>query len=260
LNTGIQDAYNLAWKLAMVIHGEAQPMLLDSYSAERRPVAAAVLRGTDAVTQAVMLRHPIGEVARNGLAAFLGQFDFVRQHVARGLSELGVNYRNSPMVAENRTGLISSLAQGIERLGEYLDFGDAPHAGDRAPDVLLQLPGEVAPTRLFELVRGTQHKLLLFPGPLRPSGKDSRLEAILQLIANRYATRIATFLVARGDARPEGIPWEGPVLFDVSERLHHRYGATAECLYLLRPDGYVGYRSLPVDVGKFQAYLERIFA
>jgi 3-(3-hydroxy-phenyl)propionate hydroxylase len=56
LNTGLQDAHNLAWKLAAVVHGDAPAALLDSYSAERRPVAAAVVRATDAQTRAWMLR------------------------------------------------------------------------------------------------------------------------------------------------------------------------------------------------------------
>src|SRR5262249_27246310 len=63
MNTGIQDAYNLAWKLALVHRGKAPDSLLDSYEAERQAVAKALLASTDALTRGlerfVGLRHPL---------------------------------------------------------------------------------------------------------------------------------------------------------------------------------------------------------
>ena len=56
MNTGIQDAMNLGWKLAAAVHGAAPPWLLDSYQAERHPVGAAVLRLTDALNRLVLGR------------------------------------------------------------------------------------------------------------------------------------------------------------------------------------------------------------
>src|SRR5258706_7181277 len=59
LNTGVQDAFNLAWKLAAVIRGEAAAELLDTYSAERVPVGEALLRSTRMATQLVELRNAV---------------------------------------------------------------------------------------------------------------------------------------------------------------------------------------------------------
>ena len=49
------------------------------------------------------------------------------------------------------------------------------------------------------------------------------------------------------------------MVLDATGAVHERYGARSECLYLVRPDGYVGYRSQPADGDKLLAYLERIF-
>jgi hypothetical protein len=102
--------------------------MLDSYEAERRPIALDVLRGTDLVTRAVLLRNPFLESLRNRIASFLSEFDFVQQRIAVGLSELGVNYRKSPIVAENRRAAIG-----------FHNF-PGPRAGDHVPDVRLD-PG-----------------------------------------------------------------------------------------------------------------------
>jgi len=53
--------------------------------------------------------------------------------------------------------------------------------------------------------------------------------------------------------------WPGQVLLDADGPVHERYGARSECLYLVRPDGYVGYRCQPADPDQLIAYLERIF-
>ena len=53
-------------------------------------------------------------------------------------------------------------------------------------------------------------------------------------------------------------PWTGSILEDLDLSLHHRYGASSECLYLLRPDGYVAFRSLPVDKLALEEYVTRV--
>src|SRR5262249_34680752 len=59
MNTGIQDAHNLAWKLAITLAGRARPELLDSYNAERHGVGAGVLRSTDFATRVATLKNPV---------------------------------------------------------------------------------------------------------------------------------------------------------------------------------------------------------
>lgn len=264
LNTGVQDAHNLAWKLALVLKGSAGVSLLDSYTAERQPVAEGVLRGTDLATRVVTLRNPIAEHLRNHLVTFLMEFGLVQRRLSRGISELGVNYRTSPIATEDRSPLVQALRPGHRGgdwpgLADYLDFGAAPHPGDRAPDVLFETPGDLGPRRLFDVLRDTRHALLLFEGAARSDEGDRHFERIGGLVRGRYADRIAAHVVAHLGRRPEGLRWDGPLLLDGDGSLHHRFGARAECLYLIRPDGYVGYRAQPADPAKLQAYLERLF-
>jgi 2-polyprenyl-6-methoxyphenol hydroxylase-like FAD-dependent oxidoreductase len=124
MNTGIQDAHNLGWKLAAVAKG-ASPALLDSYDAERRPVAAGVLALSNArLKQAIEQK---GIPTRRDAST----------------TQLGVGYRGSALARDDRdeTALL--------------------RAGDRAPDAtrLTTVEGE---RRLFDLTRGGRFTLLSF--------------------------------------------------------------------------------------------------
>jgi len=126
MNTGIQDVYNLGWKLAAVAQG-APPTLLDSYEAERRPVAAGVLALSD-----VRLKQTLEQNA-------------IPTRRDTDTTQLGVNYRGSALVGDDR------------------DDTAPLRAGDRAPDApgLTTTDGE---HRLFDLIRGGRFTLLNF-GP-----------------------------------------------------------------------------------------------
>jgi 2-polyprenyl-6-methoxyphenol hydroxylase-like FAD-dependent oxidoreductase len=252
MNTGIQDAYNLAWKLALVEQGASPDSLLDSYSLERRSVVAGVVQGSDLATRVVTLRNPLAKSLRNHLAGLLGEFDFIARKLSKTVSELGVEYHQSPIVHEDRAG---GLRSG---LADVLDFRGGPHPGDRVPDVLLEPPRDSeGPRRLFEVLRGTKHVLLLFEGA-HGVEDAAPFQSVLEL-ARKHSARIEANLVVRGDVAPPWISWDGPTVLDHLGELHHRFGARGPCLYLVRPDGYLGYRSMPPDSAKLASYLGRIF-
>jgi hypothetical protein len=257
MNTGIQDADNLAWKLALVVAGAAPEALLGSYEAERRPVAVSVLRGTDLPTRAVTLRHPLATGARNALAELLGQFDFVRRRIVRALSELDVGYRGSPIVAEDRPSLLASVLPGGAGMLAHHDFALGPRPGDRAPDVAFR-EDEAGPARLCDAVRDTRHVLLLFEGVEGAGVSPAAVEAVGDLVHGRYERRVAAYLVTHTDL-PPAVRWAGPRLIDAHGRLHRRFGAAVPCLYLIRPDRHVGYRAQPPDAARLAAYLGRLF-
>jgi 2-polyprenyl-6-methoxyphenol hydroxylase-like FAD-dependent oxidoreductase len=110
MNTGIQDAFNLAWKLATPDPSEA---LLDSYHAERHPIGAHVIRATTAMTRAGTLRNPILRQVRNHVMHLASAGPITRLLVAE-TEETRVAYRHSPIVA-----------------GHHSHRG--PHPGDSAP-------------------------------------------------------------------------------------------------------------------------------
>jgi len=263
MNTGIQDAYNLAWKLALVHAGAADETLLDSYHSERHPVGQAVLHGTDLATKVATIRNPIAQQVRNKLIGYLTSLEVIQARIMRQGSMLAVNYRESPIVGEHRDGLSQVKlfgAGGSESpdLTAWFDFGKGPSAGDRAPDATLLTPDGNDTVRLFEAVRGTRHSLLLFDGKPTEGGYKN-FEELAKSIRDQYGQFINVHVIVAGSEKPKGLDWDGPVWLDPDLAAHQVYGAGSECLYLLRPDTYVGFRSQPADLGVLQGFLSRIF-
>ena len=116
MNTGMQDACNLAWKLALICRKQcAELPLLDTYSAERSPVAEMVLKGSGQATAIGTLRGPVRQAIRNHLAAAIFGLAAVRDKVASALSEITIGYPDSAL-----------SVQGAGFHGE-------PQQGQRAP-------------------------------------------------------------------------------------------------------------------------------
>ena len=116
MNTGMQDAFNLAWKLALVSRGIAdEEKLLSSYSAERSPVADAVLKGAGMMTEISVLHGSFKQSIRNHLAALVFGLSPVKKKAANSLTELSIGYPKSPLNGE----------------GGYA--GEGPTEGERAP-------------------------------------------------------------------------------------------------------------------------------
>jgi len=144
MNTGIQDAHNLGWKLATVTGG-ASPALLDSYESERRPVAAEVLALSNA-----------------RLAQTLEQKGIPTRR-DRSTTQLDVGYRGSALARDDR------------------DEDALLRAGDRAPDAtkLTTVEGE---RRLFELTRGGRFTLLMFGDTTAIEASPSDLIRTLHIV------------------------------------------------------------------------------
>ena len=126
MNTGLQDSYNLGWKLALVVQGRAQASLLDSYEEERFPVAQRLLETTDRAFRLVVSDRWLAGLARTHLvariAAFLLRFAAVRRFAFRTVSQIGIHYRKSRL-SRNLDG----LPDGSPRAGDrfpWLDFDD----------------------------------------------------------------------------------------------------------------------------------------
>ena len=129
MNTGIQDAYNLGWKLGLVLAGTATPDLLDTYNEERLPVARRLLDITSETLDAVLA----------AIRESSGGMDAV---ASPELTQLRLGYRWSRL-SRNSTSR-----------------SDGPRPGDRAPDAPCRDPFTGAPKRLFDLFRGPHFTLL----------------------------------------------------------------------------------------------------
>lgn len=230
MNTGIQDAHNLGWKLALVVRGEADDALLDSYEAERRPVARAVLRDTHRMHVAATTRGPLTRRLRDLCIAASSRLGLARREAGLRCSELRQRY---PV-----------RALDLARIGARVDSIDAARAGTRVPDV------EVAgaqPWRLHELIDRDRHTLLVLEGRRDSECSSARLHAVLAAARARFGDAVVTRRV-RADARATACIADASVL-DPDGAVHRRLGATRPCLLLLRPDAYIAARAPASDPG-----------
>jgi len=97
MNTGMQDVFNFAWKLNLVMNGLAKPSLLDSYSTERSAVGDMVLRNADKMTEAAIVRNPVVQGLRNTIVKFALSFPQIGHVMADTMSELNIAYPDSPL-------------------------------------------------------------------------------------------------------------------------------------------------------------------
>jgi 2-polyprenyl-6-methoxyphenol hydroxylase-like FAD-dependent oxidoreductase len=248
MNTGIQDAYNLAWKLALVYRGRAPLNLLDSYEKERRPVAEDVVKTTRLLTERFEAFSNLAPEQRQRLYFDLVVPPEAARQVARHSEQLDLNYSKSPICCQHEGSHFGKTR-----------FTTGPRPGEEALDAR-PLLRDHHPTTLFEVLRGPKHTLLLFPGAHHEASSWRRLLELAQSVEATAGDLINNFFVAVEAANvPSELRSSGRVILDPERSLHYRYGAETECLYLIRPDGYVGYRSEPAIASSLHDYLGRIF-
>jgi 2-polyprenyl-6-methoxyphenol hydroxylase-like FAD-dependent oxidoreductase len=249
LNTGIQDAFNLAWKLALVIEGKAVDTLLDSYTEERIPIARQVLQGTHMNTGVFFGRNFLVRFLRDRIVLPLLKRPFSQRRMLWAASELGVNYHQSSLSQTFDETLLKKLA--LKNLRHR-----ALQAGDRASDGhCLRLP-EMNATTLFQEFRGVHTHLLLFDGGVHTKDNYKRLLQIAHNSVSFLENYIDIHLVVSSNVK---LDWEGPILLDTNRTVHSHYGANVPSLYVLRPDGYIGFRCQPAREEPLRSYLEQIF-
>jgi len=98
MNTGMQDAINLAWKLAWVIKGKSKQHLLDTYEAERRKIAVAVLKFTDTMARNVAASNKLIKKLRSLILPIILGRSFFQSLLANIIGEVRVHYHSSPIV------------------------------------------------------------------------------------------------------------------------------------------------------------------
>ncbi len=258
MNTGMQDALNLAWKIELVEKGIASEELLTSYHDERHPIGQSLLKNTDAMTKLVTLRNPVAQQIRNHLAPLLANQEVLHERACNKLSMVALNYRSSSIVAEYKEPIEKALSHPVAEVPAWLEFGHGPLPGDRAPDGEVHTAGAAEPSTLFEQIRGFSHFALLFaglhPDPIHPVD----LQNVLLQIKERYSDFVRCLVIIPANQTVPG-EFEEQTLVDKDGSLHHKYGAAHNCLYLVRPDGYVGFRSQPIELEQLQKYLERAY-
>jgi 2-polyprenyl-6-methoxyphenol hydroxylase-like FAD-dependent oxidoreductase len=251
MNTGIQDAYNLAWKLALVLKGKSPESLLDSYNEERHRVGRGVVSLTDVATKMVGMHNPVLAAIRNKLVGTLSKLEPVQDKILSTLSQIEINYRESPIVAER--WYQPDAVEG------YHNYRHDLQAGERVKDYsLTSLDGKTS-ARLYGLLEDTRHKLLLFTGALPEDMEFDELRKMHSSIIAEYGDTIDVHLIAGSDDIPPDFKKMCAVWRDTDLLMHRDFGAAKSSLYLIRPDGYVGFRNEPASLGDLREYLPTIF-
>ncbi|MFH8286046.1 rifampin monooxygenase [Streptomyces antibioticus] len=186
LNLGVQDAFNLGWKLAAEVAGWAPPDLLDSYHAERHPVATAVLDNTRA--QMELMSTAPGPQAVRRLLSELVEFEDVNRHLIEKITAIGVRYD----------------------FGD--DFGDGHELlGRRMRDITLKRG------RLYELTRTGRGLLLDQTGRLSVAGWGDRVDHVVDVSEELDVPAVLL--------RPDGhVAWAGEDQRELLGRLPRWFG------------------------------------
>ena len=223
-NVALQDAYNLMWKIALVIQGYAGPNLLDTYERERKPVAEQAIEGSSSIHEIIMA-HGGGIKDRMALTQTQNWND---NAVAR-ISGLSYNYR----------GLIA-LPDGTSTRWE-------PAIGDRVPDVIISQH-----LRLHQLFSHPHFTLLAVLGQAEGSQLDAAAEA-LAAVQETYAGCMKFELIA--PAVPH--PWPGLLPIEDTERKVARalQVSSGGEFVLVRPDVYIGFRCTIDQYGLLDQFL-----
>jgi putative polyketide hydroxylase len=209
MNTGLQDVHNLAWKLALVLEGAAGEALLDSYDAERRPVAVANARWSAGNAR---LMGEVREALAAGDADRLERvLDRQRLHVAALRQDLGFRYERGAVVG----------AQGGPA-GDEREFAQEAAPGCRTPHVWLELSGRrISTLDLFD------RRFVLLGGPAAGGWAAAAADA-----ARELGVEVAVHRIGAGHAAR-----------DPNGDFLTTYGLEPDGAVLVRPDGHVAWRA-----------------
>jgi hypothetical protein len=246
MNTGIQDAVNLGWKLALVCAGRAPEELLDTYDAERRPVGAFVLRFTDRAFTAATSTAPTIRFARTHLAprvlTLAARMPRLRATAFRRVSQLSIRYPNNRDTPSPVAGGVPQ--QRLAGLGTRIRRFASPHPrpGDRLPDVRVRLDRQNG--WLHDLLTAPAFHLLLC-GPA--GGWDD--EPIQRLTAAHEDVLRVRRLAPPGSGPKPGTA----VAADAAG--WRRLGVRKTAHLLVRPDGHLAYRQQDTDLTNLTEFL-----
>jgi len=252
LNKGIQDAYNLGWKLAFFINGIVDEKFLDSYESERLPVSKAVHSNTNLAMNIVMTHSKIGQVIRDIIAPLILNYPAAQKQLKRIIADIPERYNNSPVLYAEKDG-----GQVLARKLKESVLGGIT-IGDRAHNFDLLQPKDFKRFQLLKLLQTPKHVLLLLLGekskefPAYYAQFSSIKKALADFadsyfIVGEHAIDYTSFDQNLTDA-----------FIDPDGRGHQIYHCEKPTLYLIRPDGYICFKGEP-NYEKLREYIDKNF-
>ena len=225
MNTGLQDAYNLGWKLAGVVNGQLNPKILNSYAAERMPIAKSLLNTTDKIFTMVMSDSWLAGLAKRWIMPAVLKLAWSSKTIRAGffkqVSQIGINYRASTI---------------------SLDISQATHikAGDRLPYLKVFDEKKQEETDLHEWCGKPGFTLIVL-------GKVAEIDlfAIAKWITQKYPAVLNFFYLPQSA--------KNKPVFNAFE-VHGKQGKSL----IVRPDMHIGFINDKIDMVLMDNYLRNV--
>ncbi|KZT05391.1 monooxygenase [Laetiporus sulphureus 93-53] len=248
LNSGIQDAVNLGWKLALVEKGVAHPSILETYTEERLPVIAEVLKTSNKLFNSAVNAKGDGETNKKAW------------HRGGSLNQLGVNYRWSSIIVDDR---FPREEHPTDPYGVTHNPTDPVRAGERAPDapglVLAGSAGDAGrrpkTASLFSIYRPFYHTILIF------AANADEAAPIVGAMKAYPSELIRTVFIYPQDTASDATSAEGVDIttVDGDGHAHIAYGILeGPTVVIIRPDGVIG--GVVCGLESLRGYFRRVFS
>jgi 2-polyprenyl-6-methoxyphenol hydroxylase-like FAD-dependent oxidoreductase len=226
MNTGLQDATNLGWKIAAVLKNHVSEELLQTYQIEREAVGRKLNHSTDRFFGFLTSRNPILMGCRPLFLSLIMKLLKLSSQMQKSLfwfmSELGIRYEKNKYVEENTRGADSRFLAG-------------PDAGSRAPDAPL------AGSTLFEIFKENHCHVLIF---IKTNHKQALIhEHKVKALETAYQKWIKFHLLTKSRD---------------TKTIFKRYHVSNTAIYFIRPDGYIGFRESSLNFDKLSNYLKKL--
>lgn len=226
MNTGLQDAYNLCWKLALHLQGKAKIAILDSYNEERLPNAIELVKTTDRAFSNIIAKGKLINFFKLNILPYIAGtvmgWESVRKMVFKRLSQIGIHYRESA-ISHNGVSLSKAM----------------PHAGDRLPYVMVYDEEKHGQISIYDWLRTTRFVALICLHNEDAIG-ETAANAVIETLESNY----------------EGL-FDCHIIRNITENMvaFAQLHLHTSMLMLVRPDGYIGYIAKVDDLTGMTKYL-----
>ncbi|MGO8946343.1 MAG: FAD-dependent monooxygenase [Ktedonobacterales bacterium] len=245
LNTGVQDAYNLAWKLALVLQGQAPENLLDTYQAERHPVGQQAMRSSDLLLRTTLLPNTALRTVRNLAVRTFVPLPPLQHLISEDLSGLGITYRRAELL---------TMLSGLHVL----------QAGDRIPNLELKLAVFTDETTtsvdLYDIVRQAVYSLFIAVAPAYFDHDQQQIVQLLERVERSVGETIKRYVVFEqgSEAVARKIDAQDAIAYiDFKQQFRHKLGTHHGSIVLARPDGYLALHIPGMQQERFFSELQR---
>lgn len=239
MNTGIQDALNLGWKLALVTHGVADRSLVETYEAERLPNARQLLKDTKQYHAIMFPRTRLRRAMTSTVFRSLARFTFLQRAQTHRIGMFNQHVRPSPLSREHGGGRRRAV-----RAGDYL-----PHAPCRLGGV----GGSIR-----DLLRQPQAVVLVHLDDAADAGQVRAIDSSVHRLASHVRVHYVFSSEARA-ARAAVQPDDPRAIIDGSGQVRQALGLRSPEIVYVRPDGYIGLRAPTLDPLVLRSYLATIY-